>query len=170
RITNKEYIVTASIGIAHFPLDGTNASILQRNADLAMYKAKELGRNRFHYYTEEINTQLMERLELEVRLRRPSVFNEFELHYQPIYDMKSLRMVGFEALVRWRQSDGQLWMPGHFIPVAEDIEVIQEIDKWVMTKACQDTAELMHSMNFPLRLALNVSPKQLQIPGYANFV
>lgn len=170
RVTNKEYIVTASIGVAHFPRDGVNASVLQRNADLAMYKAKELGRNRFHYYTEEINVQLMERLELEGRLRRASVFNEFELHYQPIFHLKHNLIVGFEALVRWRQSDGQLWMPGHFIPVAEDIEVIQDIDRWVMTKACQDIAQLIHTYGVPFRLALNVSPKQLQIPGYADFV
>jgi diguanylate cyclase (GGDEF)-like protein/PAS domain S-box-containing protein len=170
RVTDKESIVTASIGIARYPADGANASILQRNADLAMYKAKELGRNRFHCYTEEINTQLMEKLELEARLRKSSLCHELELHYQPIYDIQHNHMVGFEALVRWRQPDGSLWMPGHFIPVAEDIGAVQEIDKWVMATACREAAALMHASHHPLRLALNVSPKQLQIPDYANFV
>lgn len=170
QVADKEYTVTASIGIAHYPYDGTYASILQRNADLAMYKAKELGRNRFHLYSEEINTQLMERLELEERLQTVAMRNELELHYQPICSMLKNQIIGFEALVRWRQSDGSLWMPGHFIPVAEDIGVIQEIDKWVMETACREAAPLMRQSNQPLRLSLNVSPKQLQIPDYANFV
>jgi diguanylate cyclase (GGDEF)-like protein/PAS domain S-box-containing protein len=169
-VTDKSYTVTASVGIARYPQDGTYASVLQRNADLAMYKAKELGRNRFHFYNEEINTQLMERLELEARLRNTAMCNELELHYQPIYDIQNNSMIGFEALVRWRQADGSLWMPGHFIPVAEDIGIIQEIDKWVMATACREAAELIRKSHHPLRLALNVSPKQLQIPDYASFV
>lgn len=169
-VTDKSYTVTASIGIARFPQDGTYASVLQRNADLAMYKAKELGRNRFNFYSEEMNTQLIERIELEARLRNATMCNELELHYQPIYDIQNNSIIGIEALVRWRQADGSLWMPGHFIPVAEDIGIIQEIDTWVMTTACREAAELMHLSSRSLRIALNVSPKQLQIPGYASFV
>lgn len=169
-VTDKEYIVTASIGIARYPQDGNNASILQRNADLAMYKAKELGRNRFHCYAEKINTELMERLELEARLRKSTLYNELEIHYQPIFDIQKGEIVGFEALVRWRQANGNLWMPGQFIPVAEDIGVIQDIDKWMMATACREAGVMMNESRHPLRLALNVSPKQLQIPGYAQFV
>lgn len=169
-IGGKEYFVTASIGIALSPKDGRSANLIQRNSDLAMYKAKELGRNRYHFFTEDINTQLMQRLELEVRLRQAIALEELELHYQPIYDMNTNMMVGFEALVRWRQPDGNLLMPGDFIPMAEDIGIIQEIDKWVMTTACADAAKLVSESNRPLRLALNVSPKQLQIPEYADFV
>jgi diguanylate cyclase (GGDEF)-like protein/PAS domain S-box-containing protein len=169
-IGGKEYFVTASIGIALSPKDGRSANLIQRNADLAMYKAKELGRNRYHFFTEDINTQLMQRLELEVRLRQAIALEELELHYQPIYDINTNMMVGFEALVRWRQPDGSLLMPVNFIPMAEDIGIIQEIDKWVMATACADAARLAHESKRPLRLSLNVSPKQLQIPDYANFV
>lgn len=169
-IGGKEYFVTASIGIALSPKDGRSANLIQRNADLAMYKAKELGRNRFHFFTEDINTQLMQRLELEVRLRQAIALEELELHYQPIYDINTNMMIGFEALVRWRQPDGSLLMPVNFIPMAEDIGIIQEIDKWVMATACADAAKLVHESKRALRLSLNVSPKQLQIPDYANFV
>ncbi|MGM8226414.1 EAL domain-containing response regulator [Cellvibrio sp. ARAG 10.3] len=169
-IGGKEYFVTASIGVALSPKDGRSANLIQRNADLAMYKAKELGRNRYHFFTEDINTQLMQRLELEVRLRQAIALEELELHYQPIYDINTNMMVGFEALVRWRQPDGSLLMPVNFIPMAEDIGIIQEIDKWVMATACVDAAKLAHESKRPLRLSLNVSPKQLQIPDYANFV
>lgn len=169
-IGGKEYFVTASIGIALSPKDGRSANLIQRNADLAMYKAKELGRNRYHFFTEDINTQLMQRLELEVRLRQAIALEELELHYQPIYDINTNMMIGFEALVRWRQPDGSLLMPVNFIPMAEDIGIIQEIDKWVMATACADAAKLAHDSKHPLRLSLNVSPKQLQIPDYANFV
>ena len=169
-IGGKEYFVTASIGIALSPKDGRSANLIQRNADLAMYKAKELGRNRYHFFTEDINTQLMQRLELEVRLRQAIALEELELHYQPIYDINTNMMIGFEALVRWRQPDGSLLMPVNFIPMAEDIGIIQEIDKWVMATACADAAKLVHESKRTLRLSLNVSPKQLQIPDYANFV
>lgn len=169
-IGGKEYFVTASIGVALSPKDGRSANLIQRNADLAMYKAKELGRNRYHFFTEDINTQLMQRLELEVRLRQAIALEELELHYQPIYDINTNMMVGFEALVRWRQPDGSLLMPVNFIPMAEDVGIIQEIDKWVMATACADAAKLAHESKRPLRLSLNVSPKQLQIPDYANFV
>jgi diguanylate cyclase (GGDEF)-like protein/PAS domain S-box-containing protein len=169
-IGGKEYFVTASIGVALSPKDGRSANLIQRNADLAMYKAKELGRNRYHFFTEDINTQLMQRLELEVRLRQAIALEELELHYQPIYDINTNMMIGFEALVRWRQPDGSLLMPVNFIPMAEDIGIIQEIDKWVMATACADAAKLAHESKRPLRLSLNVSPKQLQIPDYANFV
>ncbi|ARU27113.1 bifunctional diguanylate cyclase/phosphodiesterase [Cellvibrio sp. PSBB006] len=169
-IGGKEYFVTASIGIALSPKDGRSANLIQRNADLAMYKAKELGRNRYHFFTEDINTQLMQRLELEVRLRQAIALEELELHYQPIYDINTNMMIGFEALVRWRQPDGSLLMPVNFIPMAEDIGIIQEIDKWVMATACADAAKLVHESKRALRLSLNVSPKQLQIPDYANFV
>lgn len=167
---NKDYLVTASLGVAIFPRDGTDATSLQRNADLAMYKAKELGRDRFHFYTEEINAQLMARMELEARLRKAGVCDEFELHYQPIYDLEHHEIIGVEALVRWPQADGSMLMPSEFIPLAEDIGVIHTLDKWVMTRACKQFAELGKLTDKPLRLSLNVSPRQLQIADYAEFV
>ncbi|MBE8718112.1 GGDEF domain-containing response regulator [Cellvibrio polysaccharolyticus] len=169
-VQGKEFAVTASIGIALFPQDGSTADVLQRNADLAMYQAKERGRNRYQYYSEEINIRLMAQLDLEARLRSPLLTQSLVLQYQPIYNMQTETISGYEALVRWHQPDGSLMLPGDFIPVAEEIGVIQDIDKWVMITACSELAMRMQDHQRPLRLSLNVSPKQLRLPDYADFV
>jgi diguanylate cyclase (GGDEF)-like protein/PAS domain S-box-containing protein len=169
-VQGKEFSVTASIGIALFPQDGSTTDVLQRNADLAMYQAKERGRNRYQYYSEEINIRLMARLDLESRLGNPLLTQSLVLQYQPIYDMQTGTITGYEALVRWQQADGSLMLPGDFIPVAEEIGVIEDIDKWVMMTACSELAMRMQDHQRPLRLSLNVSPKQLRIANYADFV
>lgn len=169
-VQGKEFAVTASIGIALFPQDGSTADVLQRNADLAMYQAKERGRNRYQYYSEEINIRLMAQLDLEARLKSPLLTQSLVLQYQPIYNMQTETISGYEALVRWHQPDGSLMLPGDFIPVAEEIGVIQDIDKWVMIAACSELAMRMQDHQRPLRLSLNVSPKQLRLPDYADFV
>lgn len=169
-VQGKEFAVTASIGIALFPQDGSTADVLQRNADLAMYQAKERGRNRYQYYSEEINIRLMAQLDLEARLKSPLLTQSLVLQYQPIYNMQTETISGYEALVRWHQPDGSLMLPGDFIPVAEEIGVIQDIDKWVMITACSELAMRMQDHQRPLRLSLNVSPKQLRLPDYADFV
>ncbi len=166
-IGNRDYFVTASIGIAVFPDDGTTADTLQRNADLAMYKAKDLGRNQYHYFTEDINTRLMQRLELEARLRHAVSDDELELHYQPIFWLDHMQPAGCEALVRWRQPDGQLWLPGQFIGLAEETGMIQSIDAWVLSAACSHLSKVISQSAWPLRLSLNVSSLQLQIPDFA---
>src|SRR5690606_23185703 len=122
-IIGKDYFVTSSIGIAICPDDGANPHLMLRNADLAMYKAKDLGRNQYHFFTDDINTQLIERLELEARLRHVVPKGELILHYQPIFRLADNSALGFEVLVRWRQADGSLHMPGVFIPLAEDIGI-----------------------------------------------
>lgn len=169
-IFGRDYFVTSSVGIALYPDDGGNPHLLLRNADLAMYKAKEQGRNRCHYFTEDINEALLERLELEANLRYVIVRNQLILHYQPIYSLGTGDMIGFEALVRWRQRDGSLRMPGSFIPLAEEIGIIEDIDSWVLATACQEVANTLNERRGELRLALNISPKQLESPGYAEFV
>ncbi|WP_341937876.1 putative bifunctional diguanylate cyclase/phosphodiesterase [Marinimicrobium sp. C2-29] len=169
-IIGKNYRVTASVGIAFYPDDGKNPHLVLRNADLAMYKAKDLGRNQYHFFTEDINRQLIERLELEERLRRVVELNELMLHYQPIYALADGRLAGFEALVRWRQPDGSLWAPGQFIGLAEEIGMIQAIDTWVMRTACRETAPWLTASSGRLRLALNISPHQLQVPGFSTQV
>lgn len=169
-ILGKDYYVTSSIGIALFPDDGANPHLVMRNADLAMYKAKDLGRNQYHFFTEDINRQLLQRLELEVRLRHVVANNELSLHYQPIYDLQTDEATGFEALVRWPQSDGSLYMPGYFVPLAEELGMIQEIDFWVLSTACKEASPLLDRGANKLRLALNISPKQLEMPNYAKMV
>ncbi|WP_111641103.1 putative bifunctional diguanylate cyclase/phosphodiesterase [Marinimicrobium alkaliphilum] len=167
-LIGREYFVTASVGIALYPQDGENPHLILRNADLAMYKAKDLGRNQFHFFTEDINTQLMQRLELETRLRHAVKRRELELHYQPIFNLQTQKIVGIEALVRWRQPDGSLWAPNRFIPQAEDMSIVAEIDNWVLSQACTEAAPLLKAGGdaSPMRLALNVSATQLQVPGF----
>jgi EAL domain-containing protein (putative c-di-GMP-specific phosphodiesterase class I) len=114
----------------------------------------------------------MQRLELEARMRHAVKRGELELHYQPIFDLQSHQIVGLEALVRWRQPDGSLWSPNRFIPQAEEIGIVTEIDNWVLSNACSEAGTLIKESSDPasLRLALNVSPKQLQVPGFAKQV
>ncbi|MGD8175350.1 putative bifunctional diguanylate cyclase/phosphodiesterase [Marinimicrobium sp. ARAG 43.8] len=169
-IIGKQYRVTASIGIAFFPDDGKNPHLVLRNADLAMYKAKDLGRNQYHFFTEDINRQLIERLELEERLHRALDDNELVLFYQPIYSLEDNTVAGVEALVRWRQPDGSIWLPNRFIPLAEEIGVIQELDNWVLKTALRATAAWLARSQGGIRLALNISSQQLQMPGFNEYV
>ncbi len=170
-IDQDEHLVTASIGIVLFPADGRDHQVLLRNAELAMYKAKDLGRNRYQFFTEEINKKLIDRLSLESRLRKAVPNRELVLHYQPIVDIKNHQPVAYEALVRWRQEDGQLLMPSNFIPLAEDIGLIQEIGDWVISTACAEVSSILRFKSgiFP-KVAINVSPKQLQIKGFATYI
>ncbi len=169
-IIGKQYRVTASIGIAIYPEDGQNPHLVLRNADLAMYKAKDLGRNQYHFFTEEINQQLIERLELEERLRRALDGDELTLHYQPIYSLAQNFITGVEALVRWRQPDGSIWAPNRFIPLAEEIGMIHHIDSWVLRNALRAMAPWLSSSDGKARLALNISSQQLQMAGFHQYV
>lgn len=169
-IIGKQYRVTASIGIAIYPEDGKNPHLVLRNADLAMYKAKDLGRNQYHFFTEEINQQLIKRLELEERLRRALDNEELTLHYQPIYSLEQNFVTGVEALVRWQQSDGSIWAPNRFIPLAEELGMIHLIDSWVLRNALLAMAPWLSSSNGHMRLALNISSQQLHISGFHQYV
>ena len=169
-IIGRNYYVTCSVGIAMYPGDANNPHLLLRNADLAMYQCKDNGRNQFQFFTQDINDQLVERLELENQLRHVVNRNELVLHYQPIYNLKNHTIIGFEALVRWHQPNGTLRMPGNFIPAAESIGVIEEIDSWVLQNACREAGKLLRETQPPLRLAINISARQLEVPGYAQFV
>ncbi|MBN1378717.1 MAG: EAL domain-containing protein [Gammaproteobacteria bacterium] len=169
-INGNDHFVTASIGIVLFPNDGKDNQVLLRNADLAMYKAKDLGRNRYQFFTEEINQKLKERMYLETRLRKVIVQGELVLHYQPIVDMQNHLPVAYEALVRWRQCDGELYMPASFIPLAEDVGLISEIGEWVVSTACAEVSSRRGQPQLIPRIAINVSPKQLQVKGFAAYI
>lgn len=169
-INGQDHFVTASIGITVAPDDGDDHQTLLRNADLAMYRAKELGRNRYQYFVEEINVRLKERLDLEARLRGVVGRGELALFYQPILDLHTGYPVSVEALLRWRKPDGGYHMPGAFIPLAEDVGLIKEIGEWVVATACSEIAPLLGRPGYPTRLSVNVSPMQLQARGFAQFV
>ncbi|HLO78581.1 MAG TPA: EAL domain-containing protein [Magnetospirillum sp.] len=165
-----EYFITASIGITLYPNDGADRQVLLKNADLAMYKAKEMGRNRYRFFTSEFNRRLQERLALEGQLRGAAERRELLLHYQPIFDLGSRTAVGVEALLRWQLPCGEMRMPGDFIPIAEDTGLIGNLGQWVVETACGELAGLLRGRATPGRVAVNVSPRQLQDQEFGPMV
>jgi len=169
-ILGQHYFITASIGIAVFPSDGSNDTELMCNADSALYQAKALGRNRYEFFTAEINERVQRRLGLERRLRGAAERGEFVLHFQPIQAAHSSSPAAFEALIRWRQSDGTLEAPGAFIALAEELGLIDEIGNWVIETACQQGVLLRAAFSDQPRICVNVSPRQLRNAGFADWV
>ncbi|MEJ8676312.1 bifunctional diguanylate cyclase/phosphodiesterase [Chromobacterium amazonense] len=154
-------VVGCSIGISLMPDDGSDIQSLLMNADLAMYHAKAHGRNTFRFYTREMNTQVAERLLMENRLRRAMELGQLYLVYQPQYDMAGQRLLGCEALLRWRDPEQGLIMPGRFIPVAEDTGLIVPLGRWVLNEACRQASRWLEDGLGPIRVAVNVSAHQL---------
>jgi diguanylate cyclase (GGDEF)-like protein len=169
-IDGKELYVTASIGISLCPNDGDDADSLLKNADMAMYKAKQQGRNNFQFYEAEMGKGAHERLALENALRGAVRRNELFLHYQPQVDLVSGRLAGVEALVRWQHPELGLVSPGRFIPVAEDMGVIQEIGDWVLREACSQVVRWRDRGFFVPRMAVNLSMQQLEKAGLESAV
>jgi diguanylate cyclase (GGDEF)-like protein/PAS domain S-box-containing protein len=169
-IDGKELYVTASIGISLCPNDGDDADSLLKNADMAMYKAKQQGRNNFQFYEAEMGKGAHERLVLENALRGAVRRNELFLHYQPQVDLVSGRLAGVEALVRWQHPELGLVSPGRFIPVAEDMGVIQEIGDWVLREACSQVVRWRDRGFFVPRMAVNLSMQQLEKAGLESAV
>src|SRR5262245_16401453 len=160
-----EVVVGASIGIAAWPLDGDDVDTLLRNADSAMYHAKEHGRNQYQFYTESMNAAAMRRLEIEQRLRAGLARGELEVHYQPKLDLRSQKVAGFEALVRWRDPERGLVAPGEFIGVAEQSGMIVPIGEFVLEQACRQIARWELDGNGPpgfWRVSVNVSARQFE--------
>ncbi|HEV8431781.1 MAG TPA: PAS domain S-box protein, partial [Thermoanaerobaculia bacterium] len=161
RVEGHELYVTTSIGIALYPNDGDSAESLLKNADNAMYRAKELGRNLYQLCTPEMNRRANERLSLENALRRAIDRGEFRLQYQPQIRIEDGAIVGMEALLRWNRGD-QVIGPAKFIPVAEETRLIVEIGEWALREACRQ-ARLWQQGRFPdLRMSVNLSPRQFQ--------
>lgn len=159
-VKGHEYFLTCSAGVAVYPADGADAEILMRHADIAMHRAKELGRNTFQFYTQALNARAMERLRLEADLRHAVQRNQLVLHYQPQVDLHSGRMVGMEALVRWQHPQLGMVSPGRFIGVAEETGLISQIGEWVLRTACQQNKRWHDAGYGPLRVAVNVSANQ----------
>lgn len=161
-IGGHELFISASIGITLYPLDEGDASSLLRDADIAMYRAKELGRNRFQFYTSELNVRSIRRLELEMGLRQAIERQEFMLYYQPLVDMKTGQVRGMEALLRWQHPKFGLIQPLEFIPLAEETGLIIPIGEWVLQTACAQVKK-WHEQGFStLQVAVNLSSKQLR--------
>ncbi len=167
-IDGHELQITPSIGVAVYPDDGTNIDALLKNADMAMYAAKDAGRATYHFFTPELNRRASDRMWTENNLRRALANNELELFFQPQFAVNGRRLVGAEALVRWRQPDGTLIMPGQFIPVAEDTGLILPLGDWVLGEACRRAAQLLKHQD--LLIAINLSAVQVRRPGLAERV
>jgi diguanylate cyclase (GGDEF)-like protein/PAS domain S-box-containing protein len=162
RIDNHDLHLTASIGIASYPDDGTEAEALMKNADLAMYHAKDNGRNNYQFFQSELNVRAVERQSLEEGLRHAVERHEFVLYYQPKMNLLTDAIVGVEALIRWRHPQRGLIPPAQFIPVAEECGLIVPIGQWVIREACRQAHTWQDSGLPPIRLAINISAVELR--------
>ncbi len=164
-ISGHQLVVTTSIGITIVPQDGTDPNSLMKNADLAMYRAKEHGRNTYHFYSEEMNTNAIKRLRTEYELRRALERNEFVLYYQPKVRLNNRQIVGVECLVRWNHPERGLLAPVEFIEVAEETGAIVDLGKWIIQETCRTGKDLTDQAGRAIQIAVNISPRQFRDPG-----
>ncbi|MBU1648612.1 MAG: EAL domain-containing protein [Proteobacteria bacterium] len=163
-LTSYETFVTASVGITYFPDDGLDAETLLKNGELAMYRAKNEGKNKYQLFTKSMNAGVIHRLSLENSLRRALDRDEFRVYYQPKVSVASGDIVGMEALVRWQKKDGQLISPLDFIPLAEETGLIVPIGAYVLRTACLDTRRWLRQKK-DLSVSVNLSARQFMQEG-----
>ena len=160
QIFDREIFISTSIGISFYPDDGNDVETLLKNADAAMYKAKEQGKNTYRFYSADMNRKAKERINLETKLRYAIKNREFLLYYQPQYNIDTSRMTGMEALIRWQDKELGLVSPKDFIPLAEETGMIIEIGNWAIHSACHQ-GKIWHDQGFgSLNLAVNLSVRQ----------
>lgn len=169
-LSGREVFVTASIGITVCPAEGPDADTLIKNADAAMYRDKEIGRNNVQFYTPEMNSRALERLDLENALRRALERGEFLLHYQPKVCTRSGKLVGVEALLRWQRPGLGLVSPAEFIPILEETGLILPVGEWVLRQACAQLRIWGDAGHQLVPVAVNLSAKQLQSPRLTGIV
>lgn len=162
--------VTASVGISLYPKDGTDMDALLKNADIAMYRAKDLGRNCFRFYSAQMNERALQRLELEAILRQALKENWFTLHYQPQINISNGEIVGCEALIRMSHPERGIVSPNEFIPTAEESGLILPIGEWVIKEACRQMKRWHDEQHGELIIAVNVSPLQFRHPNLVEVV
>lgn len=160
--------IGASIGIAAYPGDGTDAATLLKRADSAMYRAKQQGRNSYCYYSSQLNTQSVERRTLEQALRVAVERGQMSVHYQPRVDIASGRVTGMEALLRWDHPDLGMLAPRHFLPLAEKNGLIMPIGYWALRTACAQTRQWLDDGAQQLKVAVNISLRQLRDPAFVD--
>ncbi|MBS1246739.1 MAG: response regulator, partial [Proteobacteria bacterium] len=166
-IGGQSLYITASIGVSMYPNDGEDSTTLLKNADIAMYRAKDLGKNTYQFYSADMSARAFERLTLESSLRHAIERNEFRLYYQPQIDAASGAILGVEALLRWQHPDFGLVAPAEFIPLLEETGLIVPVGDWVFRTACEQLCA-WHVAGWPtLRMAVNLSPRQFQAAGLA---
>jgi len=165
-LKDRPFSATISVGVALAPADGIDPERLLKSADLALYKAKADGRNCFRFFVAEMDSDLQVRFKLETMVRDAVLHDRFELHYQPIYEMAGRRLIGYEALIRLPAEDGTLIPPLVFIPVAEDLQLIDKIGAWVLREACHTAATWPEH----LTVAVNLSPAQFLAGSVSDIV
>mgnify|MGYP001256739730 CR=1 FL=1 len=170
RVGSHDLAVTPSLGIALYPADGKDFETLLKNADTAMYQAKQAGRNAFQFYASDMNVATLEHLMLESNLRSALANKEFLLHYQPLVSLATGRIVGVEALLRWQHPHIGLISPARFIPVAEDCGLINPIGDWVLFEVCQQAKAWEAEGIEPVTVAVNVSPVQFRQTAFVDMV
>lgn len=159
-IEDKRAEVTPSIGLAIYPNDGDDCNTLLMRADAALYRAKELGRNNFQFFTEELNTSILEKWSLQERLRGALKRKEFSLVYQPLVDVQTNKIFGLEALIRWNHPEKGVILPTDFIPLAEETNAILPIGAWVLQTACRQARDLQEAGFEPMIMSVNISARQ----------
>jgi diguanylate cyclase (GGDEF)-like protein/PAS domain S-box-containing protein len=169
-LEGQKIFLSASIGIAIYPADGHDVSSLLRNADTAMYVAKETGRNNYKFFSQEMNLMAVERMTLETNLRRALEKAEFYLNYQPQVDSNTGNIVGVEALLRWNCPDAGLVSPGKFIPIAEETGLIIPIGEWVLRTACREARSWQDEGIASVRVAVNISGCQFKQSNLVDLV
>src|SRR4029077_8867086 len=162
--------INGSIGISVYPADGEDAETLIKNADTAMYHAKERGRNNFQFFTAAMNRKAVERQSLEGSLRRALEREEFLLHYQPKVNLETGEITGVEALIRWRQPDRGLVPPSQFVPIAEDCGLIMQIGRWALREACRQARAWQRAGLPPVPITVNVSAVEFRDKGFVESV
>jgi diguanylate cyclase (GGDEF)-like protein len=167
-IDNYQFRATLSIGITSFPKDGNTRSLLMKNADIAMYNAKSKGSNQYSFFNSFMNDIILEKHEIEMLLRNVDYNEEFQLHYQPQVNIKSEKIVGVEALIRWNSPIKGYIRPDKFIKIAEEIGCIDKISDWVMNKAARQIYEWNTKYGTSLKVGINISPKQLDSINFIN--
>ena len=169
RLVDQTPTLTCSIGVSVYPLDAVDPVTLIKQADTAMYAAKEAGRNAYRFYTADMNARVQQRLQLETDMRRGLMDDEFFLVYQPQIDLRSGRACGVEALLRWRDPTRGVVSPSEFIPIAEESGMIQALGARVLRDACRQVMQ-WHRQNMMLRLSVNLSVQQLQHESWLSVV
>ncbi|GAB4165130.1 MAG: hypothetical protein Kow00100_03160 [Geothermobacteraceae bacterium] len=169
-LNGKEVFTSTSIGIAMYPNDGADADTLLKHADMAMYEAKEHGRSHFQFFSEKMHQDAFDRNLLEHKLRVALEEGQFELYYQPQWDMRGRRLIGVEALVRWFHPEDGPISPARFIPVAEDTGLIRPLGEWVLRTACAQLRAWQDAGLPPIRVGVNISGRQFRQPDLVEMI
>jgi len=170
RVKAHQLHLSVSVGISLYPQDGEDTATLIRNADAAMYLAKEEGRNDYQFYTAALTTAVFERLTMETALRHALENEELVLYYQPQYSMKTGKVIGAESLIRWQHPELGFIFPDRFIPLAEESGLIESIGKWVLRTACRQMSEWLHEGLVLRHMAVNISGVQVQRGAFVQTV